>query len=421
MVVANGWPLLEQCKSCDYEAIARLRLALKSRLNAAVGGADDISNIPWRVSEHKFIVEAFATIVRFLLPRTAGDKEFFLGVTEEGDTEALKCCALLLGSGGTGVITHSAKQTLFFLFVVAVSKRAAARRTETAFKRSLCVYILAIIATDILNYSGDVNMPLQPMVTTTRQKVSTYALEQIKRWRKEFVEVESVIKFVEWRKVQSPKRNLLLYTIALPVGIGVAWYFVAKYYGGGVDGDASNGASFVFSSWKEYAISFCLISILVSIVISTMYKDDLSNSGEKIRMAEWTLVEMCCILRPPKAESVTEIYSSSVRQKDTKEATVAVDSDTKNAKVVHHSHKGDHPVGDKDRKSEAGKSTPIMDLQFPNDLTEKLEKLVAMMQADKACDPAELDAMKARLRFAKNIEDNGEGREYVPGDESLSL
>ena len=49
-----------------------------------------------------------------------------------------------------------------------------------------------------------------------------------------------------------------------------------------------------------------------------------------------------------------------------------------------------------------------MDLQFPNDLTEKLEKLVAMMQADKACDPAELDAMKARPRFAKNIEDNGE-------------
>ena len=87
MVVANGWPLLEQCKGCDYEAIARLRLALKSRLNAAVGGADDISNIPWRVSEHKFVVEAFATMVRFLLPRSAGDKEFFLGVTEEGEIQ----------------------------------------------------------------------------------------------------------------------------------------------------------------------------------------------------------------------------------------------------------------------------------------------------------------------------------------------
>ena len=71
-------------------------------------------------------------------------------------------------------------------------------------------------------------MPLQPMVTATRQKVSAYALEQIKRWRKEFVEVESVIKFVEWRKVQSPRRNLLLYAVALPVGIGVAEVFLGK-------------------------------------------------------------------------------------------------------------------------------------------------------------------------------------------------
>ena len=429
MVVANGWPLLEQCKSCDYEAIARLRLALKSRLNAAVGGAEDISNVPWRVSEHKFIMEAFATMVRFLLPRSAGDKEFFLGVTEEGDTEALKCCALLLGSGGTGIIAHSAKQALFFLFIVAVSKRAAARRTETAFKRSLCVYTLAIVATDLLNYGGDVNMPLQPMVNATRQKVSAYALEQIKRWRKEFVEVESVIKFVEWRKVQSPRRNLLLYSIALPVAIGVAWHFVARYYGGGIDGPASNSVPFVFSSWKEYAISFCLISILVSIVISTMYTDDLSNSSEKIRMAEWTLVEMSCILRPPKAESQREIYSSSVREKGTKsletvrrkEATVAAGAENKKVDGAHHGPKGDRPVGGEDGNSKGDVGKPVVDLQFPNDLTDKLEKLVGMMEADKRCDPAELDAMKTRLRFAKNIQENGQGKEYVPGDESLSI
>ena len=133
MVVANGWPLLERCKSCDSEAIARLRLALKSRLNAAVGG-DDISNIPWRVSEHKFVVEAFATIVRFLLPRTAGDKEFFLGVTEEGDTNLeVLCVAAWIRRYWRRYSLRQANA--IFLFVVAVSKRAAARRTETAFKR----------------------------------------------------------------------------------------------------------------------------------------------------------------------------------------------------------------------------------------------------------------------------------------------
>ena len=115
-------------------------------------------------------------------------------------------------------------------------------------------------------------------------------------------------------------------------------------------------------------------------------------------MAEWTLVEMCCILRPPKAESVREIYSSSVRQKGTKsleitrrkEATEAANGDEKNAKAAQHGPKGDPPLGDKDGNSQGRKSTPVLNLQFPNDLTEKLEKLVGMMQADKSCDPAEL-------------------------------
>ena len=63
---------------------------------------------------------------------------------------------MLLGSAGTGIILHSDKKDLLFKFIKGISKRAEARRTETAFKRSLCVYILAIISTDVINYGGDI-------------------------------------------------------------------------------------------------------------------------------------------------------------------------------------------------------------------------------------------------------------------------
>ena len=41
-----------------------------------------------------------------------------------------------------------------------ISKRAEARRSESAFKRSLCVYILAIMATDVVNYGGDIKQDM---------------------------------------------------------------------------------------------------------------------------------------------------------------------------------------------------------------------------------------------------------------------
>eukprot|EP00943_MAST-04B_sp_MAST-4B-sp1_P006541 g6541.t1 len=87
MVVANGWPLLKRIEdNCDYDAIARLRMALKSRQNAAVGSGSDINNIPWRVSEHKFIISAFTAMTRFILPNESKE---CLEVSEEGDTEAV--------------------------------------------------------------------------------------------------------------------------------------------------------------------------------------------------------------------------------------------------------------------------------------------------------------------------------------------
>jgi hypothetical protein len=86
MVVTNGWPLLKRCEQCDYDAIARLRMAIQSRTNASIGTVEDISNIPWRVSEHKFIIEAFTTMTRFIL---SDNETNFLGVSEEGDTEVV--------------------------------------------------------------------------------------------------------------------------------------------------------------------------------------------------------------------------------------------------------------------------------------------------------------------------------------------
>ena len=290
-----------------------------------------------------------------------------------------------------------------------ISKRAEARRSESAFKRSLCVYILAIMATDVVNYGGDIK---QDMDT-----ISEYTISQVKRWRKEFVEVESIINFIEWRNVQSPRGNILLYSIALPVILGVLWYFIT----GKENIDTSNNSSirslimnFHFTSWKEYALSFCLISIIVSIIISTMYTDELSNSSEKLHTAEWTLVEMCNILSPPQRESTGNIYHSSIRQQETikkkkEKITNEKQQTQKQTPATTTPIDGNNNVGEDDAAS-------ILNLQFPNDLTEKLENLVKIMENDNKCDSNEINKMKARLNFAKNIENNGEGVEYSPKD-----
>ena len=70
------------------------------------------------------------------------------------------------------------------------------------------------------------------------------------------------------------------------------------------------------------------------------------------------------------------------------------------------------------KEEEQQEEVPVVNLQFPNDLTEKLEKIVKIMEANKDCDMNVLNEMKARLNFAKNIEQNGEGAEYTPNDVS---
>ena len=323
---------------------------------------------------------------------------------------------MLLGSAGTGIILHSDKKDLLFKFIKGISKRAEARRTETAFKRSLCVYILAIIATDVINYGGDIKFDnnnndnnKKKNQTTT---ISEFTINEVKRWRKEFVEVESVINFIEWRNVQSPRQNFILYGLALPILLGVGWYFFTKQ-------EDLN----MFSSWKEYALSLCLITVFIAITISTLYTDDLSNSSEKIHTAEWTLCEMCNILSSPKRESLEEIYVSSIRQKEKKEKK---SSSTTNNKKLNESSNKTKPSGNNNddnlvnvmKEEEQQEEVPVVNLQFPNDLTEKLEKIVKIMEANKDCDMNVLNEMKARLNFAKNIEQNGEGAEYTPKDVS---
>ena len=325
---------------------------------------------------------------------------------------------MLLGSAGTGIILHSDKKDLLFKFIKGISKRAEARRTETAFKRSLCVYILAIIATDVINYGGDIKFDnnnndnnKKKNQTTT---ISEFTINEVKRWRKEFVEVESVINFIEWRNVQSPRQNFILYGLALPILLGVGWYFFTKQE----DLD-------MFSSWKEYALSLCLITVFIAITISTLYTDDLSNSSEKIHTAEWTLCEMCNILSSPKRESLEEIYISSIRQKEKKEKEKKSSSTTNNKKLNESSNKTKSSGNNNDnnlvnvmKEEEQQEEVPVVNLQFPNDLTEKLEKIVKIMEANKDCDMNVLNEMKARLNFAKNIEQNGEGAEYTPKDVS---
>ena len=113
-------------------------------------------------------------------------------------------------------------------------------------------------------------------------------------------------------------------------------------------------------------------------------------------------------------EPKRNIYHSSIRQQETikkkkEKITNEKQQTQKQTPATTTPIDGNNNVGEDDAAS-------ILNLQFPNDLTEKLENLVKIMENDNKCDSNEINKMKARLNFAKRIENNGEGVKYSPKD-----
>jgi hypothetical protein len=375
MVVVDGWPLLKNCEAGDLASLARLRERLASRVSPTRDdSSSDVTNVPWRTSEREWLVEAFTVITKCLLSQNA------IRVTEAADTDALRCCALLLGTGGAKVLEEHSLNLLSDL-VHGLSLRAAARAKETAFKRSLCVYILAIVGVELEVHSRE-----NPANNAVALQLSTVCLSEIRRWQKEFGEIDMLIRFLDWRKNQKPAWNWVLYGFVAPVLLGCTWYVFHARRGN--------------PDWFRHDFVFyvCFVCILGAFALPNLFSGQLNESNGKINSALRTLLHMCAIVSPPKPESDGLVYVSGCRAEGDGE-------DRRN-------DDGGHPRmmkvgeggGEGERRGEGeGEGQGNVPIEIPNDMSEKLERLVKIMEETSAS-PEEIERMKQRLQFAKSLE-----------------
>lgn len=384
MVVVDGWPLLKKCSNGDLDSLATLFMRLASRVSPSNDSSSEVNSVPWRISEKDWLLEAFSVVCRFLLSQNE------LLVTEAADTDALRCCALLLGTGGAKVLEENSLNLLSDL-VHALSLRAEARTKESAFKRSLCVYILAIVGVEL-----EIHARENPSKNSIALQLSTVCLSEIRRWRQEFSEIEMLIQFLDWRKTQKPTWDWVLYGFVVPVVLGATWHV---FY-------ARNGNPHWFR--HDFVFYVCIIGILGAIALPTLFSGQLEESNRKINSGLWTLLHMCTIVAPQTPEKKNAIYVSACRseivKKDIKEEEEEEEAVEEENKVSHAKVDAELQAAPEVGEDVSNTSEPSFPIEIPNDMSKKIENLIKMME-ENSCDLTEIQEMKERLKFARSMEE----------------